>query len=257
MTSVPTPQQFCPVSLEDWLQVCKEAKVPTVPATRIAAMGREDYLSFDSPGEHQDRLRAAMREVEAALQPGHMLRFDCCAPIETKSRLARGLHEWHPDMNLFVLDDSRLFDIIWEYPKDEVPIWGRPWQDAQIVDEYPVEYRAFVTDGQLAGISSYYPQRPLPLFQQHLDDVRALTQRLIDHVPTPFLWLESLFLPEFGKKHDLNGVHFTADFIAARDTQEILFLEGGPPHELGAHPCCFLRGEIDGVALENRAQEPA
>ena len=34
---------------------------------------------------------------------------------------------------------------------------------------------------------------------------------------------------------------------------EVLFLEGGPPHELGAHMCCFRPGEIDGgVALEDR-----
>ena len=257
MTSMPNPQQFCPVSLEDWLELCQSAGIPHVPATRIATIGREDCLRFDSPGEHQDRLHAAMKQVEDALHPGHMLRFDCCAPIETKSRLARGLHEWHPNMNAFMLDDPRLFDILCEYPKEEVPIWTRPWQDAEIVSGYPVEYRAFVLDGQVAGISSYYPQRPLPRFQQHLDDVLELTLRLIDHIPTPFLWIEAFSLPAFGEKHDLNGVHFTADFIAARGTHEILFLEGGPPHELGGHPCCFLKGEIDGVALENRNQEPA
>ena len=32
----------------------------------------------------------------------------------------------------------------------------------------------------------------------------------------------------------------------------ILFLEGGPPHELGAHLCCFREGRISGVALEDR-----
>ena len=33
----------------------------------------------------------------------------------------------------------------------------------------------------------------------------------------------------------------------------MLFLEGGPPAELGAHPCCFAGDEIEGVALKDRA----
>ena len=42
----------------------------------------------------------------------------------------------------------------------------------------------------------------------------------------------------------------TADFTAT--AEGMLFLEGGPPHELGAHPCCFREGRISGVALEDR-----
>ena len=71
---------------------------------------------------------------------------------------------------------------------------------------------------------------------------------------TPFLWHSDPRLTEFRKSHDPDGVHFTADFIVT-GKDEILFLEGGPPHELGAHPCCFQPGEIQGVALENRNLE--
>ncbi len=71
---------------------------------------------------------------------------------------------------------------------------------------------------------------------------------------TPFLWHSDPRLTEFRKSHDPDGVHFTADFIVT-SKDEILFLEGGPPHELGAHPCCFQPGEIQGVALENRNLE--
>ena len=50
---------------------------------------------------------------------------------------------------------------------------------------------------------------------------------------TPFQWPLKPSL----RGLDQDGVHFTADFIAT--AEGILFLEGGPPHELGAHPCCF------------------
>jgi len=46
---------------------------------------------------------------------------------------------------------------------------------------------------------------------------------------------------------------FTADFVVTED-DEVLFLEGGPPHTAlwGAHPCCFVPGNVEGVALMNR-----
>ena len=30
----------------------------------------------------------------------------------------------------------------------------------------------------------------------------------------------------------------------------MLFLEGGPSHRMGAHPCCFAPNGIEGYALE-------
>ena len=49
-------------------------------------------------------------------------------------------------------------------------------------------------------------------------------------------------------KLSLNGIHFTMDFIVT-DSDDALFLEGGPPHELGAHECCFREGAVEGLAL--------
>ena len=110
----------------------------------------------------------------------------------------------------------------------------------------PVESRAFVRDGGVLGISSYYPQRPLPEFPAHIQAVREQTEMLINAVRTPFQWHVEPSL----RGLDKDGVHFTADFIAT--AEGMIFLEGGPPHELGAHPCCFREGRISGVALEDR-----
>ena len=243
---------FCPISLGDWLALCREADVPHVPAARICDLVREDCLSFDVPGDHQERLRAAFQKMEKARLPGHMMRFDYCASLEVKISLADGEWECRPEFCRLELDDPRAFDILFEYPRPTAPVWLRPWEKTLIADGYPVEYRAFVRDGEVLGISSYYPQRPLPEFPEFLEHIHAVrdqTERLIRAVRTPFQW----HLKPSMRGLDRDGVHFTADFIATRNG--IIFLEGGPPNELGAHPCCFRDGEISGVALEDRNQE--
>ena len=249
----PVPEEgkgrFCPISLEDWLALCREADVPHVPAERICELLREDCMHFDVPGDHQERLRAAFQEMEKARLPGHMMRFDYCSSLEIKISLSDGEWECRPEFCRVELDDPRAFDILFEYPRPTAPVWLRPWADALIVDGYPVEYRAFVRDGKLQGISSYYPQRPLPEFPEHIQAVREQTEKLIQAARTPFQWH---FVPMPGNLAQ-DGVHFTADFIAT--AEGVLFLEGGPPHEMGAHPCCFRAREISGVALEDRNQE--
>ena len=84
--------RFCPISLGDWMELCRQAGVPHVPAEKICELLREDCLSFDVPGDHHERLRAAFQEMEKARLPGHMMRFDYCASLEIKSSLAQG--EW-------------------------------------------------------------------------------------------------------------------------------------------------------------------
>ena len=245
----PDPDQadrFCPISLGDWLELCRETSIPHVPAERLTTLLRDDYLRFDTQGEHQDRLREAFGAIRKARFHPYMVRFDCCAPLHLKASLARGDPDWKPDFGDLVLDDPRAFDIIFMFPREELPVWRRPWAKTIALDGYPVEYRAFVRDGEIAGISSYYPQRPLPEFPDHLDLVREYTGQLIAQAPTPFLW-PLLSLPE---DLDPDGVHFTADFMAT--DKGILFLEGGPPHELGAHPCCFQDFRVSGTALEDR-----
>ena len=252
-TPIPvTPEtfNFCPVSLTDWLELCRKAGVPHVPAENIATIQSHDWLSFDTPGEHQDRLAQVRQEIAEKLKPDHMLRYDFCAPLETKMRLANGKPAFHPDMTEFILDDPRAFDILFEFPRESIPIHQRPWIRAQIQDSYPVEYRVFVREGKIQGISNYYPQRPLERNDDQIGRAKELTQTLIDSVSPPFLWPNSPMNRWVFTEYDQNGVHFTADFIVT-ESGDMLLLEGGPPHEMGAHPCCFRGGEVSGVALKD------
>ena len=238
--------------MQDWLELCRKAQIPHVPAERITTIKREDWTRFDVPGDHHERLKKALAQIKDNLKPRHMVRFDFCSPLEVKLRLGQGKPEWRPDFTLLYLDDPRAFDILFEHPREEVPVWQRPWLDAQIEDGYPVEHRAFVLGGALQDISSYYPQRPLTRCEQHLTTVRQLTESLTANAKTPFLWNRSPLRIKFLEEQDSTGGHFTADFLVTREGNEVLFIEGGPPHHFGAHPCCFRFGEIEGVALTGR-----
>ncbi len=221
-------ESFCPVSLGDWLDLCQRAEVPHVPATQVTEALRDDYLAFDTEGDHRARLQQVWKEIQTARKDNQMMRLDCCTDAEVKYRMSLGDGGgFQPEFGAIMFGDVRSFDLVDEYPRDNIPIWQRPWAETQVIDGYPVEYRAFVRDGKLQGISSYYPQRPLPRFPEHLEAVRSHTERLIQHAQTPFLWHETfLFLDN---PLDRQGIHFTADFLV--DTSwRVLFLEGGPPH---------------------------
>ena len=219
-----------------------------MPAHFAGAIRRWDYIHCTEPGTHQQRLEAKLEQAKNDAEPHTMLRFDCCAGIDTKLQLSEGNAAWGPQLQRLYAGDPRAFDIIFEFPREHIPIWKRPSIQATIIDGYPVEYRVFVSDGQIQGLSNYYPQRPLPRDDEQIAAVMRLTQQLIDHCQTPFLWNRGFLWEIFSEQYDTDGVHFTADFIVDHNGQ-VLFLEGGPPHELGAHPSCFPIGHISGVAL--------
>ena len=252
-TAIPVTEKttrFCPTSLTDWVELCRRAGVPHIPAERISTVMRLDWMTFDQE-DAKDRLDAVVREVEENLKPNHMFRFDFCAPLELKYQVSEGNHQLTEQMTWVIFDDPRAFDLLFSHPREEIPVHQRPWINATTKDGYPVEYRVFVRDGKILGISNYYPQRPMEMDNRHMHAVMDQTELLIAHVQTPFLWNKWPGRKRFFKNHPKDGVHFTADFMVNEDG-EVLFIEGGPPHELGAHPCCFQPGKIEGIALSDR-----
>ena len=262
-TKPPGRDLFCPYSLGDWLTLCDEVEIPYIRAQEAALVECNDWRFFDQEGPHQDRLAAALKQMEAAVKSWHgdvMLRVaDIASGGWIKGAMAHEGPAWQEQFALFSYDDPRLYDMLNNWPRTVMPIWMRPWAEAEIVDGFPVEYRAYIEDGKVAGISSYYPQRPLRQNTEELMMVRAssitLAEVLLERLP--FQWpahysfpsLDSLRLPELREDR---GCAFTVDWLVEAVTGRVLFLEGGPPHDRGAHPCCFKPGEIEGVALVDR-----
>ena len=257
------PTNFCAYSLGDWIETCRLAGVAHVPAVHVTDVERCDILNHDHAGPHQERLDTAYDAIERARRPGSMMRWDCCASANMKYAMAEGI-ELNDARRQSLPLDSRIQELAYEFPT--VPRTGVAPPMARRPDarhrRYPVEYRAFIHNGKLTGISSYYPQRPLPRNDTHLDQIRADVAALLEHLKGPFDWPAEkgevlgirFALPRLEGREpdpsipDPNGVHGTADFIATSDG--ILLLEGGPPHFMGAHPCCFPAGNTEGVALE-------
>ena len=213
---------FNTVSLGAWLDLCRSAGVEAVPASEIARIEIETLMvALDDPegAEETDAtraLRAFWAKIEEAKKPGTMIRWDCCTCAEVKYRLDTGRPEWHQDLlDCFYIDDFRATDIIFEYPDTVIAAWSRPWMRARLVDGYPVEYRVFVEADEIIGVSSDYPQRPLPDSPEVRDDIAvclAETSKLIAALPTP---LKFPGCPERPLSPDSRS--FTADFMRLED----------------------------------------
>ena len=244
----PDTHRFCPLSLGDWINACRRANVPHIPAAEGAVLYRHDVIRYEEGGEPHRRNLQAIRAAQRSCRPGEMLRLDCCAGSETKIRMATGQTEWHPRLQQIYVGDPHPTDLMLEMPRERIPIWRRPWISAKSIGAFPVEYRAYVQDGQTVGISNYHIQRPLPRNDAHIDAIGRYTDGLIRSLEPPFLWNYGPFRDYFDDHFDTDGVHFTADYIV--DSQDnVIFLEGNPPHHLGAHPCCFQMDETYGLAL--------
>ena len=249
---------FRTVSLGDWLDLAREAKVPHVPATAICEVSVEDILNYDTDGPHRARLDKAWKEMAAAARPGTMFRWDCCASDDLKYLMAQGDEPSDETRDLRSLHiGMRLFELAAEYPGDTLTVWRRPWirERMLVIGGYPVEYRVFVHRGAIQGISSYYPQRPLRFEANEIEAVRELAVELAARLSGPLMWPAPIEnhpdMPAERSTCGADGVHATMDFVITAD-EGALFLEGGPPHFAGAHPCCFEEGRIAGVALKSR-----
>ena len=257
-----TATPFRTVSLGDWLDLARRRGMPHVGATQITSVAIEDLTNYDTAGPHHERLSKAWTAMEAARRPGTMLRWDCCSSEDLKHAMAYGRTPSREILERLTID-SRIIELAMEYPGDEVAVWQRPWvgEDVEIVDGYPVEYRAFVRDAQVEGISSYYPQRPLRRRRRELDAVGLWAAGLAASLTGPLVWPASLWNhPGTPSKADTEAagpksIHFTADFLVMKNG-DVRLLEGGPPHFAGAHACCFKEGEINGIALTNRNSRP-
>ena len=237
---------FNTVSLGDWLALCGQAGVPCVPARAIGTIDVDILLNADQDPEHP-ALAELATALRAAVRPLTMFRWDMCAPLSLKLAMdgADGHSGWdQATMWDFSYADPRVLDLLYAYPARTVTAWQRPWVAATERDGYPVEFRAYVHDGAVQGISNYYPQRALSASAAVFDDVRhvrGLTEALINHLQPPVKH------PGYAEGWPAASVCFTADFLKTA-AGDLLLLEGGPPYGLGAHPCCFPPAVADWTA---------
>lgn len=239
------------VRLSRWLElwecygVAGQDYIAAIEIGRVRAQGLIDAL--DGKGAGLGQLWDAYQAYRAAVPSDArwVPRWDVCAPDGIKHVMGSGASDgqWDPEMLNWCIDDPRLIDILFDEMPPQggedwwIPLYARPWHQAVVVEGYPVEFRAFILDGDVRGVSSYYPQRPL-------ED---------DWLPWAYAcwYVAGQFAQEFPC--------CTMDFLVPEDRigrppspeNPPLWIESGPHHgeARGAHPCCFMPGKTEGIAL--------
>lgn len=242
----PLPEGTFPApSLTRWMDAALAAGVPVVPAEVVGTVRIDDVLQFDTPEkEGVEQAMATLDAVNAMVDQNSMLRWDCCAGYGVKASLSEGDSPSLLDKQL-TPEDPRAFDLLYDFPADEIALVKRPWVDAQSIDGFPVEFRVFVEDGQPVAVANYYLQRDLPetaALRQAAGQAVAYTQAILDALK------QEGVVPAMPQQPNPQRVAATLDFLVTPENA-VLFLEAGPGHFFGAHPCAFL-------ALDGRSVAP-
>lgn len=141
-------------------------------------------------------------------------------------------------------------------------MWSRPWIQAKRREgtnqwgeagSFPREWRVFIAESEVKGISNYYPQSPIGIRELDVDVIESVTLRAMSMIAAMKAGRVRPFHPTYTKEVAPQDICCSLDFIEAADGR-ILFLEGGPGHLSfwGASGCCFgEKSPIRGVALES------
>lgn len=253
---LPLPDgSFPAASLRAWLSIAQCCGVPHVPAQYEAALPIEPLLRFDAPIEGTQEVLAALQYLNEKVEDGRMLRWDCCAPWGVKCAMGNGFKQ--PSRSEMALDpgDPRAFDLIYDFPAEDIEVFSRPWVHAMMFEDFPVEFRVFIEEGKVVGVSNYYPQRALPdhpRIRQMVSEITRYAQRMVQKAKDRDL---RPWMPRVAAAHQ-PSFSATLDFLVLSSARVVL-LEGGPGFGFGAHPCCFAKhlhgmtgaNEIRGLCL--------
>jgi hypothetical protein len=280
-------------------------ELPAVLARRLQKVAREQFPDAEAsapeetpdPEAVREKLAAAMDEVPY----GYMVRHVRCGPSSLKALAGCGASGpeapevrfgadlevgpgWVRLGNRRLVDaaDKRFVEGYSQGPNGPSVFVARPWVQASrfFVGEdphrhgtqfagkgvWPAEWRAFVENGEVIGVSSYYAWcgQATPENARMALKVRAAAQRIIDetrrqnavpvYMDVEFV-RDSAHFTDVAARFPRDAIACTLDFIETKDggsEDGLLFLEGGPAYTRagGGHPCGFAGLERpEGVAF--------
>ena len=257
------PARFNLLSLPAWLAVAARAGVAAIPAREIAVLDLSVFqAALDKDPAAGAQLDAFEQDILARLGPEDILRFEQVAPADLKHALStgrgtcRGTFRTPAGQERIDFEDPRFVDTLLDLGMDAVRAYARPRYPARMIPagdgQWPLEFRVFVIEGTVTGLSAYYPQAPVSpetagqAAAAALDQAERIRQTLeslrlgvgngalcndggpLDPDDPRPAWMPSTWGPQ----------HLTLDFLIRQDGTPV-FLEGGPGGLLTAHPCCF------------------
>lgn len=235
------------LSLNHWLQLCQEHRIPYVPAYPLIEFDKQRLLEYGTDGLPPDDVNAFYEVLYNNKRGEHLLRWDHCASGTLKKGILSGnstpyLSSRYNDLTV---RDPRVKEALELYPGDLISVWKRPWIKTLRKSLWPVEFRSFVRDGKVQGISNRYPRVDITSvkgIQQAARKVMFGTIKLAKAFPQERFWHEHIGIE--------NSVSFSTDWLVRSDGR-VLFLDGGLPwtETSGVDPCCFRGSTIEGVQL--------
>jgi hypothetical protein len=269
------PARFNILSLPAWLAVALISDVAMVGAREIACANLRDFIAAD---EENPEARAAMQAFEAAvidnLRESDILRFEQVATAETKDARSKGQPINNgtfisPATNqpMFSIYEDRFYMTLLDLGTEFIRAFARPRIEPKMIagtfrgqdGEWPLEFRVFIENFEVVGISNYYPQiQPAEkAVQWHAAEALDCARRMVRTMREVKIGVGNASLaPDVEPGSDGAPAHpdgipanwsrqdFTLDFITRRDGK-MFFLEGGPAGLAAAHPCCFQQDGRD------------
>ena len=105
-------------------EIARQAQVRSVPATVVTRLSIDALMEFDQDTERSKSALEALDRVNRELPEGAMLRWDCCAGLDMK--LDMGQQGTCQAGSELYIDDPRAFDLLYEFPHEEVAVVQRP-----------------------------------------------------------------------------------------------------------------------------------
>lgn len=236
---------FNATSIEEWIELANASGVPAIPAEVVLKIPVDVLRRVEEPRKGDEVHAAALKKAMDAVPDGFMLRWDCCAAESLKA----GMHEGAisiASMKALTPFDMRFQSILFEYPNEVISVVQRPWVDARKVESHPVEYRVFVENDTVIGVSNYYVQRGLALNDAVQHEIETCIQFSKQIIKTAKLRNTMPWLGPYAKANlDPSQMACSLDFLVTQ-SGEVQFIEAGPAFRAGAHPCCFDAHKVDG-----------
>ncbi|MFX4300352.1 hypothetical protein [Pseudosulfitobacter pseudonitzschiae] len=245
------PITFNTLSLPAWLKIAELAAIDFIPAREIHSMPTQIIQDFD-PGEGSGPYEIEEQKILSALRKGEMLRMEQVAPAEIKHERSSGqimgngtFYSDHFERDILNLFEDRYYTTLLDLAEDQVRAYARPIITPRMINgkfndeagKWPEEFRVYIRDGHIKGVSNYYPQ--VVMTPQEHGNVMAEAVRAAQDMVN--FMIEKKITCDNATYRMPEGETFscTLDFLI-REDGKLLFLEGGPEGGRGAHPCCFL-----------------
>jgi len=273
------PGSFNARSLECWLEIAAHANVDAIPARLVAEVPFPALRRLIAGSKERDDIKILELLADGLenIRHNEVIRHDLVGtpslkqsavlgrPYVTKTR-GPGWSVWN-NRKIPEFFDKRVVGTMLRSCKTDQRFLARPFVVSRrrpgpgIVlgtgpsaeHPWPCEWRVFVINGSIAGISNYYVQAPAgreAADEAAIAKVRAATKEMLrvcrwrNYLPAePVVTRLLKRNPVIHGMMPPDGIHATLDFLETADGR-ILFLDGNVPFlprpiKYGAHPCGF------------------